>query len=81
MGVPFPKGISAEMEKSWHRIWQEDLRRFVRLASCDASAVFIKGQGTGSTYNLDINKGRALLERVMEMILEEINKTEDSLST
>ncbi|KAM4055450.1 DDE superfamily endonuclease [Hirsutella rhossiliensis] len=72
MGIPVFRSISAEMEISMHEAWQEESRRFVKLASCGASAVFMDGQEPSIRP-----KGRALLERAMEMILEEMEKPKE----
>lgn len=69
------RNITAEMETGMLETWQEEIRRIVKLASCGVSAVFMEGQGWYSVKELDSVKGRALLERAMEMILEQTNKT------
>lgn len=80
--TPDPENISATMEERMHKIWQEDFRRFVKLASCNASAVFVegfvKGQGWCSADELDGTEGRALFETAMEMILKETSQSERS---
>lgn len=50
--------------------WQDESRGLVRLASRFASAVRVEGGGRCSADEVDSDKGKLLLERAMENILE-----------
>jgi hypothetical protein len=60
--------ITVEMETILHENWRKEIRRFIKIASCGASTVFLESEGWCLANELENDTGRALLERAMEKI-------------